>query len=279
MADQFVALDVETANPHPGSICSVGCARFVNGVVADEHYSLINPDQYFADHLTDIHGIAEDKVATAPFFPEALGELKRFIGGLPVLAHTHFDRTAVHRACDDWHVEPPPWAWFDSAEAARRTWRQFARKGYGLANLSEHIGYQFQHHHALEDAKAGGQVVLAAMHERGVASFAELCADLELTQRCIAPPASAPRPFDGEVVVFAGRCMEEKRVMWERVAELGGEFARNVTKRTTLVVAGAKPNTEQLRRAERYRAAGLPLQIVREYDFNVMCTPGRKPLL
>lgn len=279
MADQFVALDVETANPHPGSICSVGCARFERGAVVDEHYTLINPDQYFAEHLTDIHGIQADDVASAPLFPGALNQLERFIGGAPVLHHTHFDRTAVHRACEDWGVAAPRWAWFDSAEVARRTWRQFAQRGYSLANLCRHIGYQFRHHHALEDAKAGGYVTLAAMRERGVASFEELRSDLGLTLRCIAPPSSAARPFDGEVVAFAGRCSDARRVLSERVEELGGESTERVTKRTTLVVAGTRADTRELDKARRYHEAGLSVQIVSEYDFNVMCTPGRKPLL
>lgn len=279
MTDQFVALDVETANPHPGSICSVGRARFERGAVVDEHYTLINPDQYFADHLTDIHGIQADDVASAPLFSDALDQLGRFIGGAPVLHHTHFDRTAVHRACEDWGVAAPGWAWFDSAEVARRTWRQFAHRGYSLANLCRHIGYQFRHHHALEDAKAGGYVTLAAMRERGVASFEELRSDLDLTQRCIAPPSSASRPFDGEVVAFAGRCSDARRVLSERVEELGGESTERVTKRTMLVVAGTRADTRELDKARRYHEAGLPVQIVSEYDFNVMCTPGRKPLL
>lgn len=279
MADQFVALDVETANPHPGSICSVGCARFERGAVVDEHYTLINPDQYFAGQQVGIHGISEDDVAGAPLFPDALDDLHRFIGRAPVLHHTHFDRTAVRRACQDWDVEPPRWVWFDSAEAARRTWRQFARKGYGLANLCRHIGYQFQHHHALEDAKAGGQVTLAAMRERRVGSFDELRFDLDLTPRWLAPPRGAARPFEGEVIAFTGRCADTHRMLRERVAELGGEFAQRVTRRTTLVVAGARAETGELDKARRYRSAGLPLQILSEYDFNVMCTPGRKPLL
>ena len=280
MTDQFVALDVETANSHPGSICSVGCARFADGAVIDEYYRLINPGQYFANRQTGIHGISAEDVAAAPSFPEALDELDRFIGASPVLHHTHFDRTAVDRACGDWSIEPPRWAWFDSAEVARRAWKRFARRGYGLANLCRHIGYQFQHHHALEDAKAGGEVVLAAMRERGAASFEELRAALELRQRCIAAPANAHRPLHGQVIVFAGRCSERKGALRQRVVELGGAHWPYVTKRTTLVVIGkVGGGSAQLHKAKRYQADGLPLQIISEYDFHVLCTPGRNPLL
>ena len=40
---RFVAVDVETANPDPASICAIGAAAFENGIVTSEWYSLIDP--------------------------------------------------------------------------------------------------------------------------------------------------------------------------------------------------------------------------------------------
>jgi DNA polymerase-3 subunit epsilon len=42
---QFVAIDVETANPNMGSICQVGLARFVNGQLAEEWCTLVDPEE------------------------------------------------------------------------------------------------------------------------------------------------------------------------------------------------------------------------------------------
>lgn len=50
----------------------------------------------------------------------------------------------------------------------RRVWAECARSGYGLADVCKRIGYEFQHHNALEDAKAAGHVLLAAMAETGL---------------------------------------------------------------------------------------------------------------
>jgi len=38
----------------------------------------------------------------------------------------------------------------------------------GLANVCRIIGYEFKHHDALEDAKASGQVLLAAIEATGL---------------------------------------------------------------------------------------------------------------
>lgn len=44
---QFVAIDVETANADMGSICQIGLARFVDGDLAEEWVTLVDPEDYF----------------------------------------------------------------------------------------------------------------------------------------------------------------------------------------------------------------------------------------
>lgn len=42
------------------------------------------------------------------------------------------------------------------------------KEGYGLASVAAHIGYTFKHHDALEDAKAAGYILLAAVQVTGI---------------------------------------------------------------------------------------------------------------
>jgi DNA polymerase-3 subunit epsilon len=44
----FVAVDVETANPDFASICQIGIARFEGGKLTEEWSTLVNPDDYLA---------------------------------------------------------------------------------------------------------------------------------------------------------------------------------------------------------------------------------------
>ena len=81
--------------------------------------------------------------------------------------HTHFERVAIHRACYKNGIRYPECAWLDSARVARRTWAEFAYSGYGLDNVCKKLGYEFKHHDALEDAKAAGHILLAALSESG----------------------------------------------------------------------------------------------------------------
>ena len=42
----------------------------------------------------------------------------------------------------------------DSAKVSRRWWTQYAKRGYGLKNIASDLGIEFNHHDALEDARA-----------------------------------------------------------------------------------------------------------------------------
>lgn len=44
MIRDFVAIDFETANQQPSSVCSVGVVMVRNGQIADTFYSLIQPE-------------------------------------------------------------------------------------------------------------------------------------------------------------------------------------------------------------------------------------------
>lgn len=46
MSDEFVAVDVETANPDLASICQIGVVAFADGDVAGSWQSLIDPEDY-----------------------------------------------------------------------------------------------------------------------------------------------------------------------------------------------------------------------------------------
>ena len=164
----FVALDVETANSDPGSICQIGLAVYEHGRLVDEWCTLVDPEAHFDLRNIAIHGIDEYRVTTAPTFRQCAPALGRFLAGCVVVHHTAFDRHALRRASLAAEVSLPECHWLDSAWVARRAWPQFARRGYALGNVSRYLNYQYQAHDALEDAKAAGNLVLAACRATGL---------------------------------------------------------------------------------------------------------------
>lgn len=278
----FVAIDVETANADMASICSIGVAKFEKGKIADEWYSLVDPQDYFDDINISIHGIDARMVHGAPTYAEMAQALYVKLQGTVTVTHTHFDRVATHQASSRWGVQEPDCTWLDSARVARRAWEECANSGYGLASVCELIGYKFQHHNALEDAKAAGHVLLAAMAKTGL----DLGEWLARVKQPIHPSAASygaairrdgnPNgALYGEVIVFTGALAIPRREAADLAASVGCEVDSGVTKKTTLLVVGdsdvqrlaGHEKSSKHRKAEDLVGKGFPIRIIRETDF------------
>jgi DNA polymerase-3 subunit epsilon len=159
----FVSVDVETANSDMASVCQIGIAVFKHGKLIDEWVTVIDPNDYFADINVSIHGITKRDVTGAPEFSAVADKVNNYFKGNVVISHGAFDRTSLSKAFAACNVEFQFGSWLDTTRVVKRAWPQFSKKGYGLANVSETIGYKFKHHDALEDAKAAGAILLEAI--------------------------------------------------------------------------------------------------------------------
>ena len=281
----FVAIDVETANPDMASICQVGIAGYDGDRLAREWSTYVDPEDWFDPFNVAIHGIDEVTVAGAPTLSELAVSLLDQLQGNVVVCHTHFDRVSLQQAFASCGLELPQLTWLDSARVARRAWEQCRYRGYGLADVCTIIDYHFAHHNALEDAKAAGQVLLAAMEATGL-SVGEWLRRVEQPldiESCphggfykFAQEGNPDGPLHGEVMVFTGELVIPRRDAAARAAEAGCQVADGVTKKTTLLVVGDQDVTKlaagqtkstKHRRAEELIAAGHRLRILRETDF------------
>lgn len=287
---RFVAVDVETANPDMGSICQVGLATFVDGQLAEEWCTLVDPDDYFDDVNVSIHGIEPRMVRRQPKLPQVADRIRSTLEGTVSVCHTHFDRIALGRAYGRYNLQPIATTWLDSARVVRRTWKDLAWKGYGLANVCSRIGYEFQHHDALEDAKAAGYVLLAALHE----SQQDLDQWTFRVNRPIDPAntssgAAVRRDGNpegdlyGEVLVFTGELEIPRNEAADLASSIGCQVAASVTKKTTILIVGDQDVTQlaghekssKHRKAEQLAAEGQRIRIIRESDFKVLTRTAR----
>ena len=277
----FSAIDVETANADMGSICQIGIARFENGVIVEEWKTYVDPEDYFNPVNISIHGIDESTVDGAPTLEHISSKVCEFLDGRVSVCHTHFDRVAVQRAFDKYDLRRPSCRWLDSARVARRAWKEFERRGYGLANVCEFIGYKFAHHDALEDAKAAGHVLIAAAAKTEL----DVSGWLDRVERPIgtghasadevARDGNPEGPLYGEVVVFTGSLQLSRRESAEIAAQIGCQVARDVTTSTTMLVVGdqdvrrlaERTKSSKHRKAESLISKGNAIRIIRETDF------------
>jgi len=164
---KFYALDVETANPDQSSICQIGVGIFEDGVLVDTWKSDINPQDYFHWRFIEIHGITPKLVKRKPTFPKVYPILRQMLENQIVVHHSPFDRVAFGKAFDKYALAPFDVKWLDSVHVARKTWVKI-EGGYNLANLAGHLGIEFRHHDALEDAVTCGKIVAEACKHKGI---------------------------------------------------------------------------------------------------------------
>jgi len=276
----FLAIDVETANPDMSSICQIGIACYENGVLLDSWKTLIDPEDYFCDINVSIHGITEKSINGAPTLAQVSDRLCQYLSKSVNVCHTHFDRVAISQAFNKYEMPCPQWTWLDTACVARRTWHEFARSGYGLGDICEFLGYKFEAHDALEDAKAAAFILISAIQKSGLDLQSWLLRvkqpiDPNLNATGVARSGNPDGKLFGEVLVFTGALAIPRRDAAEMAARVGCEVASGVTKHTTLLVVGDQDvaklagheKSSKHRKAEELILKGQRIRILRESDF------------
>jgi len=67
----FTAIDFETANANPNSICQIGLIRIENGLIVKEIDLLVQPPRnYYWSSFINVHGISPTMTAFSPRFSE-----------------------------------------------------------------------------------------------------------------------------------------------------------------------------------------------------------------
>src|SRR3954468_13366970 len=163
----YLVLDLETANPDCASICQIGIVHVEQREIVGTLSRLSGPQDRFDHWNIKVHGIYPDHVEGQPTFPEIWAEISPLIEGRTVVTHGSFDRVAITRACEKHGLPMAHAHWLDNQTVVRRTWTQFAKRGYSLGNLANHFGIDFQHHDAPEDAIATAHIFRRALEESG----------------------------------------------------------------------------------------------------------------
>lgn len=165
--ENFVAIDVETANGKPTSICAVGTVKVLNGAISDTFYRLVRPvPNYYYSYFTDeIHGIGRKDTDSQPTFNEILPELQDFIGDLPLVAHNKaFDQRCLKAAAREYGLEFPDNEFHCTLIRARRTFPRQLCPSFSLPFLADFLGIPFNNHHnALADAEACAKIAMTIL--------------------------------------------------------------------------------------------------------------------
>ena len=158
----FCAIDFETANEQPSSVCSVGVVVVREDRIVDSFYSLIHPEpEYYQWFCRRVHGLGPEDTEEAPVFPRVWEKIAPMVEGLPLVAHNSaFDEGCLKAVFRVYQMDYPDYVFYDTLGAARRHFCG-ALPNHQLQTVAAACGYDLtRHHHALADAEACAHIAM-----------------------------------------------------------------------------------------------------------------------
>jgi len=207
----FTVVDVETTGwaPDEAGITEIGAVRVHRGQVVAEFSSLVNPGTPVPPAITELTGISDEMLASAPPVAAVLPGLLAFAQGSVLTAHNApFDLRFLTAACAGAGRDWPEFEVLDTVRLARHlmdTPQEVPDRK--LATLASFFGTPVRpSHRALDDARATAAVLgrlLARLADRaGISTLDQL--DRWLAERDAAQRAARDRGRAGSVLRWAG---------------------------------------------------------------------------
>ncbi|MGE3466469.1 MAG: PolC-type DNA polymerase III [Pyrinomonadaceae bacterium] len=173
-ATEFVVFDLETtgAKAPPCRITEIGAYRVRNGEVAEKFQTLVNPEMPIPAFITQLTGISDSMVATAPLFADIAHDFLEFIGDSILVAHNsgfdmRFLNHEIGRVFPDYRVANPCLC---TVQLSRKLLPNIVN--HKLKTVAEHYSIDLvDHHRAAADAYATAHIfvnLLTKLNDGGV---------------------------------------------------------------------------------------------------------------
>ena len=158
----FAVLDLETSGGSPrlgAGITEIGVVKVKGGEVLGTFQSFVDPGHSLPVFITQLTGISDEMLISAPFIDEILPTLFEFLGSAEetvVVAHNSpFDLSFLKAASKTHEIEWPEYLTVDTARLARAVLDRDEVINCKLSTLAEFFGAATSpNHRALDDAMA-----------------------------------------------------------------------------------------------------------------------------
>ncbi|MGG0658729.1 exonuclease domain-containing protein [Rummeliibacillus pycnus] len=263
----FIALEIETANQWPDSICSIGLVKVRENMIVDSLFSYINPKQTFDEFHISQHGITEDMVHLSPTFKEFYPELNKWLTNEIVIGYySEFDQLVLEESCLSID-QLVPYCHFGSILTFAKN-KLTKERHFSLPTLAHLFDIRLE----LERAEIIAHLVLD--FEKRFEGFSLL----QLTKPAKIIPSNgttitSSSYFKGKNIVFTGGLEGLSRSMAaKKIRTLGGVFSNTVTKQTDILIVSNSSwarvekgqKSSKLTKAEQLQSMGNAIEIIQE---------------
>lgn len=282
----YVVIDLETTGLDPkfDEIIELGAVKIQDGQIIDTFEQLIKPSFEIDEFITELTGISNDMLATAPCISEILPRFLDFVGDSVVIGHNvNFDINFIYDSCLSLLQREFGNDFLDTMRLARRLLPDLKhhrlkdlKKYYAINVEKEHRGLAdclatFElYHRLINDARSKGidiDKTTNSIHKSSGVKASDIVASSDVTEDSI---------IEGKVVVFTGTLARmPRREAMQVVADKGGLNGDNVTKDTNYLVIGNAEyscalkdgKSNKRKKAEKLISSGSDLQIISEDTF------------
>lgn len=312
--NEYIVLDTETTGLEVDydQIIEIGMLKIRNDEIVDRFSSIIHPtqsfcfipftelqsmgkeeiDEYVSSHLipeyiTELTGITNEMVVSAPFFSELSERIQNFIGDLPIIGHNiTFDYRFLNSAFLKNNFSPLD----NSIICTMRISRKFLPEleHHRLSDVCQTLEVnQGISHRALDDAEATFSIfskIYNDLHSKGeienfIRSFSKKQINYNEYANNLKPITNQiddTNPLFQKVVVFTGALSSmSRKEAFQLVVDRGGIPSDSLTKKTNFLVVGNEDfvesvkngKTNKMKKAEKYQIEGIDISIVSENTF------------
>lgn len=171
----FVIVDLETtgASPKKGAaITEIGAIKVKSGQYLDQFESFVNPLTPLPEYITNMTGITDLMLATAPVIDDILPAFLEFAGSdeeTIIVAHNApFDLSFLKSAAKEIDLVWPNYKTLDTVTIARKVLTKEDVPNCKLGTLAAFFGTKTEpNHRALDDAKATTEILHGLIERLG----------------------------------------------------------------------------------------------------------------
>ncbi|CAB4904938.1 unannotated protein [freshwater metagenome] len=171
----FVIVDLETtgASPKKGAaITEIGAIKVKSGQYLDQFESFVNPLTPIPEYITQMTGITDLMLATAPVIDDILPAFLEFAGSdeeTIIVAHNApFDLSFLKSAAKEIDLVWPKYKTLDTVTIARQVLTKEDVPNCKLGTLAAFFGTKTEpNHRALDDAKATTEILHGLIERLG----------------------------------------------------------------------------------------------------------------
>lgn len=296
----YYAIDFETANEKRNSACALGIVEIDNHKIINKWDYLINPEDVFNPFYISIHGIKPSDVINKPTFSTIWSEIHNILEGNLVVAHNaSFDMSVLRNTLDKYQIPYPNIKYTCTRILSKKIWPSLIN--YKLNTVCSHLGIDFKHHEAYEDALACAKIFEKILEISNTNNIEELSTNLNVnigsiyksgynpacvkrTSSYINPTSITPESdefdesneFYNKTICFTGTLSSmDRKDAAQLIVNKGGTFGNTVTKKTNYLVMGIQDyskftdgqKSSKLKKAEELIAKGQDLEIISEDEF------------